>query len=285
MSLDDLSEKVVLVAGGAGGIGSASCRLLASHGATVVGVRRKGNAQQASSVSEMSSDSVVWVEADLRFPAEWQEVVQRTYAKFHRIDVFVNCVGTLVPGKVDSLTDNEVENVVASNFLSVVYGAREVLSIMKRQMYGHIITLGSLGGIIPMPFEALYSATKFAVRGFCLSLDEELMGTGICSSIIEPGPVRTAMLDRAALYDGSTRTFVYKPLETVEVARAIVNVIHHPKKEVILPKSAAVPSLVLSHFPTLLAAMQWLLHVIGETRLRVYRQRYLSKQLVLQPEG
>ncbi len=283
MSSENLNGKVVLVAGGNGGIGSVTCHLLASRGATVAVVSRC--ASQAQVLRGMlGRDSNLRMEADLRSPEAWQEVVRRTYAKFQRIDVLVNCVGTLIPGKVDSLTDDDVEDVVATNFLGVVYGSRAVLPIMKRQACGHIITLGSLGGIIPMPFEALYSATKFAVRGFCLSLDEELRGTGICCSVIEPGPVRTTMLNRAALYGSSTRTFVHKPLEPVDVANAITDVILHPTREVILPKSSALPSLVLGHLPTLLSTMEWLLHVIGKTRLQFYRRRYLSKPLSLQSE-
>ncbi len=272
----NVQGKVIIVAGGSGGIGRVTCRLLASHGATVIGASRKDGQLQGllQELREFSPESS-WVEADLQSRETWEDLVRSVYQKFHRIDVLVNCVGVLIPGSLIDLNATEIERVVTTNLLTIVYGAKSVLPIMKREGKGHIINLGSLGGIIPMPFEALYSATKFAVRGFSLSLSEELKGTGI--NVSSPGAVRTSMLNDEAKDDRSTIAFATKSIEPGEVARAILAVIEKPKREVILPKGATKIGLLMSFFPRLFGICYPLLDSLGRIRLRQYRKYSLSE--------
>jgi short-subunit dehydrogenase len=143
---------------------------------------------------------------------------------------------------------------------------------MKEQRSGHIITLGSLGSIVPMPFESLYCSSKFGVRGFCLSLREELRGTGIEVSLISPGPVETPMLQRESNSHRSTMAFVQKPLDPGVVAKAILRVMRKSSPERVLPVQTTFAAFLMGAFPALFTAAYPLLNLIGGFRLKSYRR-------------
>jgi short-subunit dehydrogenase len=162
---------------------------------------------------------------------------------------------------------------VETNFLGVLYGTLRILPLMKARRKGHLIVVGSLGGIVPMPFESLYCATKFAVRGFFLSLREELRRSGIDVSLISPGPVDTMMLRTEARSDESTMAFVESPLTAERVAGSIVQVIRNKQAETLLPARTKIPALLMGAFPALFTALYPLLNLIGAFRLKIYRDR------------
>jgi short-subunit dehydrogenase len=212
------------------------------------------------------------VDADLTQEEAWSATIAKAVDSFGRIDVLVHCAGMLIPGNVESLGPETLRRVIDTNFTSVVLGARSVIPVMRRQGSGSIITVGSLGGILPMPYEAVYSATKFAVRGFSLSLYHELRDSGIAVSLISVGPVDTKMLVREAADDHSTISYLLRPLEARRIARTIGRTIELPRIEVILPACAGWGSALLGLFPGALAALQPLLNVLGRRGLRRYRR-------------
>ena len=129
-----------------------------------------------------------------------------------------------------------------------------------------------------MPYGALYSSSKFALRGFSLALGEELKSFGIKVSLVSPGPVRTKMLDRESEDDRSTIVFVTAPLEPRDVAQAVLDVLARPRSEVLLPPLAARLALLGERFTKPLPAAFPLLDLIGGARMQTYRRR-------LFPEG
>ena len=265
--MNDIKNKVIIISGGTGSIGSATVQLLNSLNAIVIITSRRHE-------PELLTESVMYVKADLRSFNEWQRLVRDVHQKFHQIDILINCVGMLIPGSFESLSEHEIECVTRTNILSIMYGAKAVLPLMRKQKYGHIINIGSLGGMIPMPYEATYSATKFAVRGFSLSLSKELQGTGINVSLISPGPVRTKMLEIEATDEQSTIAFVNKPLEPAQVAKAIINLIKHPTVEVVLPKLTGKLAVLACNTPKLFSAVYPILDFIGGKQLQKFRNKY-----------
>jgi short-subunit dehydrogenase len=183
-----------------------------------------------------------------------------------------NCVGSLTPASFEHLSETDINRLLATNIAAIAYGVQAVVPIMRRQGHGHIINVGSLGGIIPMPYEALYSATKFAVRGLTLSLRKELENAGIAVSLLSSGAVRTPMLDREALDTQSSLTFATRVLEPEEIAREIFNLILKPKNEVILPKKVAVLARLAGACPALLSVLYPFLRFTGRVRLASYRK-------------
>ncbi len=274
MKTNDVKNKVIIITGGTGGIGAAICQLLKNQGAIIVSASRGINPTQSLNrkTNEIGNESL-WIQADLNSFKSWNDLINSVQRKFHRIDILINCVGMLIPGSFESLTEHEIEYVTQTNILSIMYGVKAVLPLMRKQKYGHIINIGSLGGMIPMPYEATYSATKFAVRGFSLSLSKELQETGISVSLISPGPVRTKMLELEATDERSTIAFVNKPLEPVQVAKAIINLINHPTVEVVLPKLTGKLTAIACHTPKLFSAVFPILDFIGGKRLRKFRNK------------
>jgi short-subunit dehydrogenase len=260
----DIENKIILVAGAAGGIGLATCKYLAERGAIVVAASR--------TVERRSGYAAMHIAADLSTIAGWRMVIDTTIAEYRHIDVLVNCVGTLVPGRFESLPDDDIDLLIKGNISSTVYAMKAIVPVMRQQGRGHIVTVGSIGGIIPMPFESLYSASKFAVRGLCLSLRKELEGTGVDVSLLSPGPVQTRMLDREALDDQSYMTFATSILKPEAVAREVFNVILNPKDEVILPKRLASLARFVGSSSRLFSALLPLLRSWGRTRLYAYRK-------------
>jgi short-subunit dehydrogenase len=275
---ENSSDRVIIVAGGSGGIGSATCRLLAAQGATLViaGRDKESLARVLQEVRRTSPQSMS-VTGDFCSLHAWNELVEAVEKKFQRIDVLVNCIGVIVPGTLETVSEEDIQRVVSTNIISVINAIKAVLPVMRRQGNGQIINVGSIGGILPMPFETLYSATKFAARGLSLSLSEELRGTGVTVSLISPGPVKTKMLDLEATDDFSTITFVEKALHPDRVAEAILRVIRRPKREVTLPRMTTKVAKVLSLSSTLYGFCFPLLSFFGRYRLKRYRRAYLNE--------
>jgi short-subunit dehydrogenase len=270
-----MENKVVIIAGATGGIGKRTCEMLAREGARIVAVARdqKGLLRLKE---ELNYDErrIVFLSLNLRRYHDWGMVAETAARRFGQIDVLINCFGMIVPGDFDRLSPADLEEVVGTNLLSVMYGVRYILPLMKARRSGHIITVGSLGSIVPMPFEALYCATKFGLRGFCLSLREELRNTGIEVSLVSPGSVETAMLRHESKSDRSTMAFVQRPLEPDDVAKAILRLIRKPSQEILLPVQAKFAALAMSLFPSFFTAAYPFLNLAGGLRLRNYRRRF-----------
>jgi short-subunit dehydrogenase len=275
---ENLTNRVIIVAGGSGGIGSATCRLLATQGAAIiVAGRQNGSLSRILQDVRTKSPESISVTGDFRCLRSWNELMETVEKKFHRIDVLVNCIGVIVPGTIETMNEENIQRVISTNIISVINGVKAVLPMMRRQGKGQIINVGSLGGILPMPFEALYCATKFAVRGLSLSLGEELKGTGVTVSLISPGPVKTKMLDLEATDDFSTITFVEKPLHPDKVAEAILSVIRRPKREITLPRISTKVAKVVGLSSSLFGFCYPLLSFVGRLRLQRYRRAYIKE--------
>lgn len=281
-----IEERVIIVAGGAGGIGAATCELLSSLGGHVVVANRKNDRLKSLLEKfEQGDIGALFVDVDLRFSDEWGKLIEIVMAEYGRIDVLINCVGNLFTGSFESLHDEAILDAVHTNLLSTFYGAHSVIPVMRSQGHGHIVHVGSLGGIVPMPHESLYSSLKFAVRGFSLSLGEELRGTGICVSLLSPGSVRTRMLDVEATDDRSTISFIQKPMTPETVAAAIVQTIQRPRQEVILPRMSGIPAFILNCFPRIFSLLYPLMNRMGRKGMRSYRKDRLNEPGLTQGEN
>jgi short-subunit dehydrogenase len=284
--MKDLENKVIVIAGAAGGIGSATAQHLARHGAQVILAVRTNQAsdQLLAVVRAISPGSEAYV-GDLRLKHTWLGLVEFVHQKFARLDGLVNCVGLLNPGDPLDLTSDEIESEIRTNIESLVFGAQAVLPLMRQQRGGAIVTIGSLGGIVPMPFSSLYCATKHAVRGFSLSMNEEYRGRGISFCLLSLGPVKTKMLDREAEAGQSLIAFVNKPLHPDRVALAVLSLLRRPRPELILPRATGVLCLLSGLSPGFFAFCYHTLRRVGEIRLHTYRQKLQNTQTIAQWEN
>ena len=187
-----LKDKVALVTGGSRGIGAAIARRLAADGATVSITYSKGADAAASVVKamEQAGGKAIAIQADAADADAVKNAVDKTAAKFGRLDVLVNNAGTAIPMKVEETTLSDFDRVFAINVRGVFVATQAALKHLKAG--GRIIMIGScLGERVLMPDMAPYAATKGAVKMFAQGLARELGARGITVNTVQPGPIDT----------------------------------------------------------------------------------------------
>lgn len=187
--------RTAIVTGVTSAIGAAIAAALARQGFRVFGTARR----PVSETFDVEGFTIELLALDVSETASVSACVEAVLARSGRIDVLVNNAGVTVVGAVEETLDDEARPVIETNFMGVHRMARAVLPAMRAQHTGRIITVGSVAGFLPKPFEAFYSATKHAVEGYMESLHHEVCDFGIRLSIIEPGYVRTDLASHAAV--------------------------------------------------------------------------------------
>ena len=180
----ELERKIALVTGASSGIGEATAERLARAGYTVYGTSRRGTGAGARSFQMLPLD----VTRDASVEAAVGEVIRRE----GRIDLLVNNAGFgVAPGGAEESSIEQARSIFETNFFGLIRMTRAVVPHMRRQGNGRIINIGSVLGLLPMPYGALYSATKHAVEGYSESLDHELRTRGIRVAVVEPAYTKT----------------------------------------------------------------------------------------------
>jgi NAD(P)-dependent dehydrogenase (short-subunit alcohol dehydrogenase family) len=176
--------KIALVTGASSGIGEATAKRLARAGYKVYGTSRRGAQTGKQSFEMLSLD----VTSDESVEAAVGEVMRRE----GRIDLLVNNAGFgVAPAGAEESSIDQARSIFETNFFGLIRMTRAVVPHMRRQRNGRIINIGSVLGFLPMPYGALYAATKHAVEGYSESLDHELRTRGIRVSVIEPAYTKT----------------------------------------------------------------------------------------------
>ncbi len=179
------SGKVALVTGASSGIGQATAARLAKAGYQVYGTSRRGGQAAGQSFEMLSLD----VTRDASVEAAVQHLMQRA----GRIDLLINNAGFgVAPAGAEESSLDQARAIFDTNFFGMVRMTRAVVPHMRAQGSGRIINIGSVLGFLPMPYMALYSATKHAVAGYSESLDHELRTQGIRVSVVEPAYINTS---------------------------------------------------------------------------------------------
>lgn len=179
-----IKKSVVLVTGASSGIGEATAIKLAAAGYTVYGTSRRGAKSSQHSFPMLTLD----VTDDVSVEAAVNELLERE----GRIDVLVNNAGFgVAPAAAEESSIEQAKAIFDTNFLGIVRMTQAVAPHMRRQRSGRIINIGSILGVVPVPYAALYSASKHAVEGYSEALDHELRTYGIRVSIIEPAYIKT----------------------------------------------------------------------------------------------
>lgn len=182
--MTEIKAKIALVTGASSGIGEATAERLATAGYKVYGTSRRGAQAGERSFELLPLD----VTSDESVAAAVGEVMRR----HGRIDLLVNNAGFgVAPAGAEESSLDQARSIFETNFFGLVRMTRAVVPHMRRQGSGRIINIGSVLGFLPMPYGALYAATKHAVEGYSESLDHELRTRGIRVSVIEPAYTKT----------------------------------------------------------------------------------------------
>jgi len=179
-----MKNKIALVTGTSSGIGKATAERLSKAGYTVYGTSRRGGQAGQQSYEVLALD----VTSDASVEAAVSEVIRRE----GRIDLLVNNAGFgVAPAAGEESSLAQAQAIFDTNFFGILRMTRAVVPHMRKQRSGRIINIGSVLGFIPMPYGALYAATKHAVAGYSQSLDHELRTRGIRVAVIEPAYTKT----------------------------------------------------------------------------------------------
>lgn len=219
------------------GIGEALARLFVRHGAQVVLLSRDAARLDAARARIGHLDQTLALTCDVRHREEIDRVVGLIMHHFQRIDIWVNNAGHALLDSIANMRMPDCREMFETNFFGTVEAMQAAIPIMQQQGSGAIINVSSVAGHIPLPFNASYSATKFAMNAIGKAARIELAGTGIQVTTVCPGYVRTSFGANAV--KGEQYRQVRPPsargISADRVARAILNGYLKQKREVIVP--------------------------------------------------
>ncbi|MCY1005765.1 SDR family oxidoreductase [Nannocystis pusilla] len=228
--MSGIENKVVLITGASSGIGEATARLLAKHGAHVVlGARR--TERLATLADEIAGDggSVRYRRLDVTQREDVAAFVAFAQATFGRVDVIVNNAGVMPLSNLEALKVEEWDRMIDVNIRGVLHGIAAGLPVMQQQKRGHFVNLSSIGGHYVVPTAAVYCATKFAVRAISDGLRQEV-GGDIRVTVISPGVTESELAETISdpgARDGM-KEFRKIAIPAAAIARAIQFAIEQP---------------------------------------------------------
>jgi 3-oxoacyl-[acyl-carrier protein] reductase len=213
-----------IVTGAASGIGRGLVDRLSRENHTVWGLDLDSAGLERSALEGAWADrGVRWRVFDVRQAGDWEQVVREVVDQAGSLDVLFNVAGVVRPEFAHELTPQNIQLQFDVNATGLVLGCQAAAAVMARQRQGHIVNIASLAGIAPIRGISIYSATKFAVRGFSLAIAQELEPLGIAVSVVCPDAVDTPMVDYQLHFPQAAMTFSGpRILTTEEVVRTLV---------------------------------------------------------------
>jgi short-subunit dehydrogenase len=183
MNRGNSSKKVILITGISSGFGKQTAILLAENGHTVYGTVRR-------QIETLSGINILLM--DLLDAESIEKSVHAILQKEGRIDVLINNAGMHTGGPLETLSGEYIRKQLETNFFGLAELTRKVLPLMRKQGSGTIINISSIGGLMGLPFQGYYSASKFAIEGFSEALRMEVKQFGIKIVVINPGDFHTS---------------------------------------------------------------------------------------------
>jgi len=241
MTTDTFREKTVVVTGASSGIGKALTLQLADEGAWLALAAREVQRLDALVLEcQQRGGKAIAIPTDVADESQCCTLIQRTRETYGRIDMLVNNAGMAVVSKLEDLPDlHHFKQVMDVNFYGMVYCTYYALPYIK-EASGRIVNVSSLGGVMAIPFNTSYIASKFAVNGFSDSLRMELTKAGVSVTVICPYWVVTEFheryLDRNGKPKGPSGRGIYtdKTMTANRCAQIILKAARRRKREVLM---------------------------------------------------
>lgn len=195
------SEKVILITGITSGFGKAMAERFSREGYKVYGTHR--NAREFI-------PGITYIKADVCNEQECRAAVEQVIAREGKIDIFINNAGMGVGGPLEFTSMQDAQQQMDTNFMGMVRFIHYVLPAMRERGEGTIMCLSSIGGLVGLPYQGLYSASKFAIEGYCEALRLEVRRFGVKVIVIEPGDFSTAFTAQRRCVEAPEAYEVYK---------------------------------------------------------------------------
>jgi NADP-dependent 3-hydroxy acid dehydrogenase YdfG len=191
---DNIQDKVVVITGASSGLGEATARMLAQHGAhLVLGARRLERLEALATELRTTGAQVEVKATDVTRAEQVQALVDLALDRHGRVDVMLNNAGLMPHSPLDRRRLEDWDQMIDVNIKGVLYGIAAVLPTMQTQKSGHIINVASVAGHKVRAGSTVYSATKHAVRIISEGLRQEVKPYGLRTTILSPGAVATEL--------------------------------------------------------------------------------------------
>jgi short-subunit dehydrogenase len=193
-----LADKVAVVTGAASGIGRALATNLAAKGChlAISDINKEGLQETANLTSNRDVKVTTHV-VDVASRDQVYQYADEVMSQHSRVNVVINNAGVAVADSIEGVSYEDFEWIVNINFWGVVYGTKAFLPYLRKESEGHIVNISSINGIVPVPHNGPYCATKFAVKGFTEALSQELKGTSVSVTVVHPGGIETDIVRNA----------------------------------------------------------------------------------------
>lgn len=250
-----------LITGASEGIGKATALLLAKNGYDLIITARTPDTLEAvaEEIRSLGREAIA-ITSDVSDRSAVESLINSSIERFAQIDVLVNNAGICMVAPMAKTNIEDWENIINTNLWGYIYTIHALLPHFLERKQGHIINVGSFGGKVPLPKMTGYCTTKYAITGLTETLRLELEPQGIHVSGVYPGATKTNFVERAIFKEGGDpqqmKQMISSPLasQSEDVAKAIWNVVKHPRSEVIVG-SAKVPALLNRFFPSITQGM------------------------------
>lgn len=277
-------DKVFVITGGAGGIGSALATQAAKRGARIVIVDIRLDAAQRLS-DQLSGGPHLPLGVDLTNRSAVAEMLSEVDKQFGRIDVLVNNVGMTSADRFDERTVESIVQELDVNLYSPLLLTRLALDLLYKSADPRVVSTVSLGGIFPLGETPIYTASKFGLRGAMLSIGLDLRAKGILAGSVLPSATDTRMLRQEALDGGNSLQFQDPPQSPHTVAKAMMRLLDKPKLEVYPRRSEAWLVKLAMLIPNQLPAAMKLFRRKGERGLVRYLKQLRAEGKIVDVEG
>ena len=202
---------VILITGITSGFGRAMARQLSLDGHKVYGTYRRDSDPLPG---------VTYIKADVQDLESLKNAVTQVVEAEGRIDTLISNAGMGVGGPLEFTSIKDAQRQMDVNFMGMVRLVSLVVPIMRQQQHGHIICISSIGGLMGLPYQGMYSASKFAIEGYCEALRLEVRQFGIKVTVINPGDFSTGFTAQRDKVDNPDALAAYpgyaKSMQSIE---------------------------------------------------------------------
>ena len=182
----NMQSQIILITGASSGFGKITSQMLSEQGHIVYGTSRK---------TSENMGKVKMLVVDVTNTSSIQQAIGQIISEQGRIDVLINNAGMGIGGALELATEREVDIQMSTNFFGVVNMCKAVLPYMRKARKGKIINISSIGGVMGIPYQGFYSASKFAVEGYSEALALEVHPFNVKVCLVEPGDFNTGFTD------------------------------------------------------------------------------------------
>ncbi|NJM07618.1 SDR family NAD(P)-dependent oxidoreductase [Candidatus Gracilibacteria bacterium] len=248
-----IDQRSALIIGGGSGIGAAIAAALVSRGAHVALVGRRETLLEATARTLRAQGGMaVALPADITIAEERARIVERAHTALGPLDIVVHCAGTMRGGPLNALDNDAIEKGLALNLVAPLDLTRRLLNEIRRRQ-GAVVFVASLSALMPLPYAALYSASKTGLRALAESLRHELEPAGARVLLAFPPGTATAMTEPFAARSPFARPPFYQLLPPAAVGERIVVALERGQRDLFWPGAETALARVYPWLP-------WLIH-------------------------